>query len=223
MRRAPIVAAALVLALGIGAVFVPFLSKQRDTRAGTPSPEPLPGRLAVPALRPGSKMCLTSLALPPEMGGVQVRIGTYFRAGQPLELDLRAAGYHERSWIAGTYDDNELVEFPVTPPTHEVLANGCITNHGDRRVAVYSTKREQESARPSVTIDDREKVIDPGFVLVEADRVSIADRVPEAVERAALFRPLDTWAVWILLVVVVAAVLVLPLLALWSSMRAEES
>jgi hypothetical protein len=220
MSRSALVAAVATLALGIGGVFIPFLSKSRETFAGVPSPEPIPDRFADAELQPGSKMCLDSLALPPTMATVRVRIGTYLRSGQPLELVLDAPGYHQRRRVAGTYEDNDLVAFPVTPPEREVLATGCITNRGDRDVAVHSTNDINESARPSVTFNGTEIPIDPGIPLFEANRASVADHFDEAVERAALFRPFDTWAVWALIVLVVAAVLVLPLLAF---LRAEDS
>lgn len=219
MSRAALAAAVAVLGLAIGAVFVPFLTQSRETFAGVPSPEPLGDRFAVPELQPGSTMCLDSLAFPPTMGKVKVRIGTYFRSGQPLELVLRAPGYHDRSRLAGTYADNDLVAFPVEPPDHEVLGTGCLTNRGDSRVAVYSTNESNESARPSVTVDGRELGVDPGFDLFEPEPASVGDRLDEAVERSALFRPFDTWVVWILIVLTAAAVLVLPLLAVFRSWR----
>ena len=218
MPRAAWVAALVLLVAGVGASFIPFMTEDRPALAGTPVPPPLIGRHTIVPVKPDAEVCWDSLAIGADTEAVGFAVGTYFRPGQPLELDLYGPGYTESARVAGGYRDNSAVEFDISPPASDVLAGACVKNAGTRKVALYATDDEHEAARPTATIDGRATRIDPAFVLFEPEQSSLLSRIPDALDRAALFAPMG-WLAWPLLALALLAIPTLALLVLRDAWR----
>lgn len=215
-----LIAAAVVLALGAAIVVVPWLAEDDRQLAGTPVPEALSGREGLVRLPPGASVCLDSVAVPPNTSAVRMKVGTYFRRGQPVTVSLDAPGYRAAGRSPGGFGDNSYVDVPVAAPEDEVLARACIRNAGDSRIALYGTARAHEAARPAATVGGR-AVPDPAFVLLARDQPRI-ERLPAAVENATRFRPGAEWLGWLVAVATLLAVLAGPPAALWLAARRDE-
>lgn len=218
MPRAAWIAAFVLLAVGVAGSFVPFLTQELPTLAGTPVPPPLPGRATTIPMKPTDYVCWDSLAISTDTDAVAFGVGTYFRPGQPLLLELNGPGLHERSRVPGGYRDNAVVEFDIPRPKREVLAGACVTNMGRRKVALYATSREHEAARPAASVSGVSTQHEPAFVLVEREETSLLSRIPDALDRAGLFAPLG-WVTWPLFILALIAIPALALLALRESFR----
>jgi hypothetical protein len=214
MRRAAVIAALAVLALGTGVVFVPFLANKDEIFAGTPVPPPLPGRETTVSFTPGERICLDSVAVTPDTAAGRVVVGTYGRRGQPLALEVSGRGYRSRAVAAGSYEDSKPVEFSFQPPDHELLATVCIRNEGLARAALYATAGGHEAARPAARSGGTAVAAEPGLVLLEARRQPLAARLIDALSRMALFRPGGAWLSWLLAGAALLAIVAGPLLAL---------
>src|SRR5436190_21697027 len=103
MRRTVVTAVARY-ALGLVgfSVFValPFVTKKRDTPAEVPSPPPLFVTDLV-LVNPGSRLCMTDLALSAQSEQMRFRVGSYHRPGPPLRVTIKAAGYSAATSIPG--------------------------------------------------------------------------------------------------------------------------
>jgi hypothetical protein len=212
------------LALGIAAValvtavaFVPWLSEERESPVSTPATAPLFDPVVRVELGPGEEACLRDVALDPGADVARVRVGTFGRPGQPLELELSGAGYRERARAAGGYPDNAPVSFAIDGPDRSLLGRACIANAGDGPIALHATGEVRTRSRVRVAVEGREIEPDVALAFYERERRSVLELLPAALERMTAFRPYGEWLTWPLLVAVLLGV---PALAFWSLWRA---
>lgn len=210
MRRPVAFVAYLIgLALFVGFVAVPFLTKTRDIPAEVPSPAPLTATdlVLVPG---GSRLCMTDLAISKESRRVRFKVGTYGKPGPALAVSVKAAGYASQARVAAGWVDNSQLEVPVAAPSSGRLATVCIRNEGKHKIAFYAAS-DRARSRVKPFADGKLQTATPTLVFAEAHGESIADRAGVTAGRIAVFRGfLDhAWIVWLL---AIAALVAVPLL-----------
>jgi hypothetical protein len=216
MRRAPIIAALVVLVAGLAYMIPTFLLDDRDYLAVTPQPPPVewPTELAVPAQ---GRLCMDMVALDEYSEEARIRpVG----AGRPvpLEITIRGeGGYLARGRTVADYRPGDVVVLPVDPPPDSVEATLCLRNRSreDLPLAAVVDRRRSRSV-----VYQNGTSVPPGFVIQFAERepVSILERFPTSVARMSVLRPgiVSDVTLWSLVVLFVAGI---PILALWAFVR----
>jgi hypothetical protein len=198
MRRLALI---LGLALLVGAAVawgVPFLTDDREYVAVTPQPDPLFTVDLLP-LRGGQQACMDRVVLDPLSEQARFRVGTFRGPPVPLELTVTGESYRTEALVPADYADSEVLKVPIPAPEREVEVTICIRNAGTRRVALYASG-DRTNSRSQVRVDGRPVAPDFGIVYFEQRPVSIAERLPVALERASTFRPLvSPLLYWVLL------------------------
>jgi hypothetical protein len=215
---------ALALALFVAFVAVPFVTKKREIPAEVPSPAPL-RTIDLVNVGPGSRICMTNLAVSAESRVVRFKVGTYRRPGPPLGVTIKAGDYSGTSSVPAGYPDNADVQVPIPPPSSGRAAAVCVRNDGRHRVAFYAAGLDPAHSRVKVTIDGSPEYSTPTLSFGEAKRVSIAERAGVTAGRIAVFRGfLDhAWVVWLLAFGMLVGVPVLTGLGLVLSERQPRS
>ncbi|MEX2195743.1 MAG: hypothetical protein WD844_10705 [Thermoleophilaceae bacterium] len=215
-RRALALAVGLLLA-GAAALFVPYLTEDRDAVVSTPATEPLFTTPALIELEGGERACARQVLLDPEAGAARIRVGTFGAQGQPLELLLVGPGYRESVPVPGGYSDNAALSVPVEGPAEELIGRACVENDGRRAVALYATSEPRTVTRMDVTVEGEPVKADLALTFTEGERQSILERTPEILDHATAFGPAGPWLAWALAFLVLLGV---PALSLWALRRA---
>jgi hypothetical protein len=215
MRSAALVFAGVVgagvLALGLTAV-----TDERDL-AFTLGVNP--AQIAAP-LNAGQEVCQGPIDVPERFERVQMKVGTFGRPGQPLDVAVRefpggrtlAAGA-----LRGGYADNSTpaVALRSVPDGTRVVV--CVRNAGRRQVALYGGAGA--AARTSTArIGTRNLRTDLTLVFKRDEDRSVMALLPAMFERASLFHPgwAGPWLFWVLL----GAVVVLVPALVWRALAA---
>jgi hypothetical protein len=178
----------VVLLVACAATFVPFLERDREVLAATPSPPPLFELTEVP-LAPGSRLCLRDVELVPEGQVARLRTTSTFAAGGPrLAVVAQGAGYRFAGEVAG-YPGGGALDLPIRPPARDVRGSLCVRNLGRRRLLLVATGEPRTRSEPVTVMDGRPVDADVALSLVERDRVALADRLTEVLRHASTFRP----------------------------------
>jgi hypothetical protein len=211
MRRAGL--AALVLVLFAGAVVLPWLGEQHEYAGEIVQPPPVQAPATI-KLDVGSRLCFGNAVIERHSDIARFRVGTFRQPGVPLTLSIGGARYK----VSGAYEDNALISVPIRRPARDTVAEVCIRNEGNWRVDVYGAN-DRTQGRNRVTADGVPVEGAVEFSLWEAKRHSIPERMPETMDRIAVFRPGFTgpWLFWPLAVLFALGV---PLLVLWGLARA---
>jgi len=218
MRSAALLTGALVV-LGVGALLVPFLFRERELVAVTPAP-PAARAVTVFELGAGRTACLGDVVMDPRSDEARMQVGTYQRGtGPALDVALTGAGAPQRVRIPAGFADNAVLRIPVRPPPRAALTRFCVTNRGTRRVGLYGSTELRTAARPILTIAGRRVSGEVALSFYERGRASIASRPGLLVERMSAFRPgwLSGGVLWVLAAL---AVLGVPMGAVWAWSRA---
>jgi hypothetical protein len=192
MRRALIaVAVAGILAVLAAAALD---DRERAFTVGLP-----PVRVAA-ELGPGDRACRTNIDVPAPFSRVNLATASFGRTGPALTITAGDA----RGTVAGGYPDNSTVETRVGEVAEGGRIDVCVTNDGDHRVALYGSPPDT----PPDYLGDPNLDPELGVTFVREEPKSMLSLVPEAFERAALFRPawVGAWTFWVLLGLVAAAV-----------------
>lgn len=219
MRRAAVIAYALALVV-FGVFAIPFLTRDREQPAAVPDPPALK-RVELDEVPPGKSVCIADIAAEQHSDVVRMQVGTFGKTGPPLALSVTGErGYRAHASEPGGYPDNLTHALRITPPPSAQLVRVCLRNGGDQRIVLYSAADSARS-RARVTVDGEPLRGTPALAFYEAHRRSIAERVPQSVDRIATFRgPFShSWLIWLLLG---AFVLVVPLgigAVLWRDWR----
>jgi hypothetical protein len=223
MPRRPaagVLVAAVLIGLGAAVLFLPFMAKDRERIAVTPTPPAADTVVLVP-LRGGQSACLDAVSIDPRSLEARFRVTGYGRQGPPVRLTLAGTGYRASARLAGGYLQGE-VRLPIAAPPRALLVRACFTDEGRgrrARVGLFGHTEERSRSRPTVRVDGRPIATDVGLAFYEHGRSSLASHLPVVFERAAAFRPgwLGKVELWVLGVLVLAG---LPLAALWAWSRA---
>src|SRR3712207_1789244 len=114
-RRATLVAGVLVAA-GIAATATPFLTRERDLVALTPTPKAA-RTVSIVDVAPGAAACLGDVVVDARSEQARFQVGTFRRPGTPLRFTLAAPGYAGADVrLAGGDPANAELTVPVDPP-----------------------------------------------------------------------------------------------------------
>jgi hypothetical protein len=212
-RRAGVVLLAVVVA-GVAALVVVGARDERDF-AFTLGVAPA-GIAAL--LAPGEEACQWPVEAVERFDGVRTPVGTNRRPGPAVAVTVRRGPAREtlaRGRIAGGYPDFEDQRFALdraVEPGQSVAV--CMRNVGRRDIALFGQPDEAKSDT-AATVDGRDAGTDMALVFTRPSR-SVLAAVPDAFERAALFRPawVGAWTWWSLLALALAVVPALLALAL---------
>jgi hypothetical protein len=210
MRRAALAGGGLVLLIGLVAVLIPSLTRDRASLTTTPQPPPLDAVTLI-ELRAGAEACLDRATIDQDAERAIVRVGTYGRPASPLQLTIDGPALHEVADIPPTYADSVPVSVPVEPPRASLLARVCLRNQGDRRVALFGAA--DRSSRSTTRVNGKQVTGNFEVAFAETEPRSLAARLPDVVDRLQGFRPDAPWLVWLLGVLFVVGV---PAGAVWA-------
>jgi hypothetical protein len=218
MRSAALVAYVAVLAAFAVFVGKPFLEKQHEFPAEVPSPNPLAVQ-SLDVVRGGGRVCMTDVAISRQSEQMRFQIGTYGKPGPPLQVSVRAPGYHAAARVAAGWADNLVQHVPLPRPARDQLATVCIRNGGRHKIAFYAAADNARS-RVRVIIDGRRLVETPQLAFYERGSASIAQRASLTADRLATFRGVfgHEWIVWALAFLFAVAMPALVGAGLWRSL-----
>jgi hypothetical protein len=191
--RSALIAVAAVGALALLAAAA-LDDRERAFTVGVP-----PVRVAV-ELPPGESSCRSGIDVPAGFSRVQLATASFGRPGPPLSVTAGDA----RGTVPGGYPDNSTVEVSLSEIEPRQRVEVCVTNEGDRRMALYGAPPDT----PPDYLGDPDLKPEIAVTFLRDEPKSMLELVPEAFERAALFRPawVGAWSFWVLLGLVVAGV-----------------
>lgn len=212
---------ALVLGLLATALFVPFLARDRELVAATPSPRPL-FNLSVVEVPAGEELCLADVTIPADAEVLRLQVVTRSRPGPALELRLLAPGHRQRLTVPGGYSDGALIAAPMRPPDATRLGRVCVAHAGPGTVALAATTEERTLSRPHGALAGQPLSADTYLAFYERGRGSALTHAADIVERMSAFRPaiVGPWLYWALLPLLVIGV---PGGILWAALRAARA
>jgi hypothetical protein len=199
-----VAAPAAVVCLVAAALFAPFLLRDRDLVAATPSPRPL-FEVTPLELQPSRPLCLTDVTIPPDARQVRFQVITGGRPGPALAVTLRAPGYAQSLSVPAGYADETTVTPALTPPPAARLGEVCITSRGTAPVSLTATREARTQSRPVDRIDGAPVDGDTYLAFYAGATGSPLSQAGAIVGRMGAFRPgiVGPWLLWPLLVLVV--------------------
>jgi hypothetical protein len=215
MRDRPQLTLAAVVALGL-LVLIGVGLGDRSDEAFTLGVRPA-GVAA--ELRPGNRACQERIEVPEDFSSVELQIGTYRRAGVPLDVSVTertATGPRLGSGsLGGGYPDVSRQRVGVG----EIDSGGqiavCVENAGTRKVALYGNAG---IAAPFSPLRVRGRVVDNDLTLIfhRSQERSLIAELPDSFDRASLFKAgwVGAWTFWLLGLAVVGLVPLVLALAL---------
>lgn len=188
MRRAGVVALALVLLAGALVWVLPWATEDRDPISGVPSPRALE-RVDGVDIAPGETACSPDLGL--DSRTTQVRLQTVRRPGPrpPLELVLRGPGYTARAVSPQAASEDRSVVAVVPYPGRDVLVELCVRNLGDDATATLAASADRTRSRSITSLEGRSTDMSVWVTFAERGERSFADRGSDVLSRMATFRP----------------------------------
>lgn len=206
MSKWVVIPAALTCAVAV-ALFAPFLLRDRDLVASTPSPRPLfyVTFIEVPA---GGRLCASDVTIPREARQLRFQVRTFGRPGPPLRVSLRAPGYGAQADVAGGYADLATLAAPFSPPARDRLGSVCIQQRGRQEIALTGTTETRTLSRPRGSVNGAPVAADAYLAFYEGREASALSLVGAMIDRAAAFRPtgVGPWLLWPLLVVTIVGI-----------------
>lgn len=185
MRRA-LLAVAVLGALAVLAAAA-LDERERAFTVGLP-----PVRVAA-ELPPGGSVCREEVDVPAGFSRLRLATASFGRPGPALTVSAGAA----RGTVPAGYPDNSTVEVRVGRFSEDERIDVCVTNDGDHRMALYGSPPDT----PPDHLGDPDRTPELGVTFVREESRSMLALVPDAFERAALFRPawVGPWTFWVLL------------------------
>jgi hypothetical protein len=229
MRRRPpaallaLAAALLVLAVAAVAVFVPYLTRDREAVAGVPVPPPFSVQENIP-LRPGEEVCLDSVAIDASAEIAEFGVASETKSGQPLRVSATAPGYRSSSRVSGGYASPMTLRVPLEPPSQSLLAEFCVANRGKRKVDLLAAHEPRTASRPVASVDGQVVAPDMALRFLEDGSGNVVDRIGSLVDRMAAFHPpvLEKPVLWLVLALLVLALPAGAIYAVVASFSAED-
>jgi hypothetical protein len=221
MSRWVAIPAALTCAVA-AALFAPFLLRDRELVASTPSPRPLFDVTFVSVPSDG-RLCAADVTIPSDARQLRFQVRTYGRPGPPLSVSLQAPGYGAEAEIAAGYPDLATLAAPIRPPATDRLGSVCIQQRGGDEIALTGTTEARTLSRPRGSVNGEPVSADAYLAFYEDREASALARVPAIIDRATAFRPafVGHWLLWPLLVLTVVGVPVGILLAVATAARMD--
>jgi hypothetical protein len=178
----------------------------------------------VTEIDPAKRLCQEPIDLPVGAAAVAFSVNTDTGAGEPLDVTVRAVS--GRVLGRGAIAAGHFEGTPETARLDRVAgpADGaavCIANQGDQPVAVFGSENVQFS---HTTVDGAENPVDLDLRFLYDEPRPFLGQIPDAFERAALFRPgwFGAWVYWVLLAVLAIGAPLLLGFGLWRAVREDE-
>jgi hypothetical protein len=205
--RAAIVVFGLVLAVGAGVLWLPFLTKEREAISETPTPIALhePARVV---LRAGARLCLRGVTFDRDSEVVGFTLVRSPAAGAALVVSAAAPGYRARAVARPLAGQNRV---PLAPPRRSAIGRLCIADAGRGAIALAGTTDPGTTSPPVTSIDGRAIGPDVAITLYRAAPSSYLDRAGDILRHASAFA-WGTGFLWALAVLIVAG---LPVAIAW--------
>jgi hypothetical protein len=202
MSRRVALPAALACAVA-AALFVPFLVKDRELVASTPSPRPL-FSLAFVSLPRDGRLCASDVTIPHDARVLRVQARTFGRPGPALAVTVGAA----RARVAAGYADGTTLAVPFHPPVVTRLGRVCLARAGSAPLAFAASAEARTQSRPRWAVDGRPVNADAYLAFDTGRTGSAVAQTPAVLSRMRAFRPgvVGPWLLWPLLVLTVAGV-----------------
>jgi hypothetical protein len=187
------------------AFFAPFLLKERDLVASTPSPRPM-FTVTFIELAGGERLCADDVTIPAAARRLRLQVRTFGRPGPPLDIALDAPGYRERVTTRSGYADTETLSIPIRPPAKDRLGAVCVAP--SERIALTGTEEARTLSRPRGRVDGTAIATDAYLAFDEGRRASALSRAAAIIDRMDAFRPgiVGPWVLWPLLALVVLGI-----------------
>lgn len=216
MRRAAIIGA--VVALVLGAVFVvrPFVSQQRPTPAGIPSPASVSSTDSVPLER-GHPVCFDDAVAERHAERFSFRVATPLGPAPELSVSIRGPGYDFTAPIAPGLQDGQTAEAAIPAPLVDVPVKVCIRNRGDVPIGLFAAN-DRARSRSTAVIEGEDTGKSVWFAFEEPRWHAITERLPVTLDRMTVFRPdyVGRGLLWILAVLFVVGA---PIAIVWAYVR----
>jgi hypothetical protein len=212
---------ALVACALAAALFVPFLTKEREVVAAIPSPRPV-FEVSLVDVPPGDELCITDVTIPSDARQLRFHVVAPGRRGPALAVALRASGYEERLTVPAGYPDSTLINAPMDPPAATSLGEVCLRHRGSAPIALVGSQEERTKSRPESRVDGKALDADTYLAFYEDGRASALHRAGAIVDHMSAFRPgvVGPWLLWSLLALVVLGV---PGGVLWAALCGARS
>lgn len=206
--------ALLVLAVAAVAVFVPYLSREREAVAGVPVPSPFAVQENI-RLAPDQEVCLDAVAIDVDSEIAEFSVISKTKSGPPLRVSADAPGYRSAAEVDGGYVSPDTIRVPLEPPTRSLLAEFCVANRGKRKLELLAAHEPRTASRPVASVDGREVAPDLALRFLEEGSGSVGERMGSLIDRMSAFRPavLEKPVLWLILALLV---LVLPAAAIYA-------
>jgi hypothetical protein len=205
---------AAVLGLVAAAFFIPFVLRDHDLVASTPSPRPLFDVTPLD-LPQGEPLCIHNVTIPRNARQLRLQVITGGAPGPQLDITLG----RQRVTVPAGYADETTLSQPIQPPPTATLATVCITRRGDVPAALTATTEERTQSRPQAVIDGRPVKPDAYLAFYEGRTGTPLANSADIVDRMSAFRPgiVGPWLLWPLLALVLLGV---PTGLIWAIGRA---
>jgi hypothetical protein len=206
--------ALLVLAVAAVAVFVPYLSREREAVAGVPVPSPFAVQENI-RLAPDQEVCLDAVAIDVDSEIAEFSVISKTKSGPPLRVSADAPGYRSAAEVDGGYVSPDTIRVPLEPPTRSLLAEFCVANRGKRKVDLLGAHEPRTASRVIARVDGTDIPQDLTLRFLSEDSGSVLARLDSLIARMSAFHPpvLETPVLWLLLALLV---LVLPAAAIYA-------
>jgi hypothetical protein len=215
-------AALFVVAVAAVAVFIPYVTREREAVAGVPVPPPYEVAENI-RLAPDQQVCLKGVAIDVDSEIAEFSIASNTRSGPPLRVSARAPGYRAGGEVAGGYTGPGARRVPLDPPSQSLLADFCVANRGERSVQLLGAHEGRTASRPVAFVAGEEIPQDMTLRFLEKDYGSVLGRLGSLIDRMSAFHPpvLEKPVLWLLLALLVLVLPAAAIYAIVSSFRAD--
>jgi hypothetical protein len=223
MRRAAVLGALVVFALGALFVVRPFVATQRDQPAEIVSPASLSQTDVVPLAR-RHPVCFANAVIEHHSEIIRFKVYSPTGPAPALAVHIVGPGYDYTAQIPAGTPDNTLVSAAVPAAPTDLPVEVCFTSRGKPAIALFaSNDRTRSRSIASVDGTPTGNGMTSGrsvwFGFYEATPKAITERVPATLSRMTVFRPgyVTRGVLWVLLVLLVVGV---PVGIVWAYQRA---
>jgi hypothetical protein len=184
---------------------VPFLTEGRPAIWATPTSSPFSAGQLVPVAVPaGERVCITGMPWGPQARYVELQMLPGVRARTPpVAVEATGpGGYRATGTIAAGLRQNEKGVARIAAAPDEVTGTLCATNRGRRALSLYGVPKQGRFVVPGVRMTVAgEPVLDRqlSVTLLSSPDQSLIGRMGDVLWHAAAWRPIGTWALWILM------------------------
>ena len=196
-----------VLALMALVSWLPFVIRDRDDLLATPGPQPST-KITLVGLPTGKSVCVNDVSLSPGLRTLRIRVLVpKGQTGGPIDVALLDARNRQigNARFEGGYTLPATITAPVTLSIHKsVIGSACLFNHGPPMAA--SGTDEQRTRTRSETIVDQSQVVGDLTLELLGRHGPLSSRLGELFTRAATFKPVTSWEIGVLAILLLLAI-----------------